>query len=83
VALPGATANAVGKVAILLRTAWTGGTTSSPVDDDLGILGRSQGHMEYGALFGDVDLLATKHGVDAWAQTGFLASPTSSLSVRR
>ena len=42
------------------------------VDEDGFSLGRAQSNVQDGALFGDVDLFAAKHGVDALAQAGLL-----------
>ena len=42
------------------------------VDDDRRAARRAQGHVQHGAVFGDVDLVAAEHGVDARAQAGFL-----------
>jgi hypothetical protein len=41
------------------------------VDDDRLPPWRAQCHMEYGAVLGDVELIATKHRIDAVAQTAF------------
>jgi hypothetical protein len=42
-----------------------------PVDNDRRIFGCAQSHMQNGAVFRDVDLLAPEHGVDATAQAAF------------
>ena len=42
------------------------------VDDDRRALRGAQGHVQHGAVFGDVDLVAAEHGVDARAQAGLL-----------
>ena len=42
------------------------------VDDDRLSFGSAQGHVQDGAAFGDVDLLAAKHGFDARFQARFL-----------
>ncbi len=34
--------------------------------------GGAQGHVQDGALLGDVDLLSPEHGIDVRPQTGFL-----------
>ena len=60
------------KSVILSRTAWTSGTTFSPSTTMEAAFRRAQGNVQDGPVFGDVDLLAPKHGVDSFAQTGFL-----------
>ena len=60
------------KSAILSSTAWTSGTTFLPSTTIDAPLGRAQGHVQDGAIFRDVDLLAAEHGVDPLAQAGFL-----------
>ncbi len=42
------------------------------VDDDRCAARRAQGHVQDGAVFRDVDLVAAEHGVDPRAQAGFL-----------
>ena len=42
------------------------------VDHDRLAFGSAQGHVQDGAVFGDVDLLAAEHGVDACFQARFL-----------
>ena len=42
------------------------------IHDDRLPLGGAQGHVQDGALLGDVDLLAPEHGVDTGSQAGFL-----------
>ena len=60
------------KSAILSSTAWTCGTTFLPSTTIDASSRRAQGDVQDGAVLGDVDLLAPKHGVDASAQAGFL-----------
>ena len=42
------------------------------VDQDRRAARRAQRHVKHGSVLRDVDLLATKHGVDARAQAGLL-----------
>ena len=42
------------------------------VHDDGFALWGAQGHVQDGPLFGDVDLLPAKHGIDTGPQAGFL-----------
>ena len=42
------------------------------VHDDRRVLRRPQGNVQNGALLGDIDLLAAKHGVDPLAQAGLI-----------
>ena len=49
------------------------------VDDDRLALRGAQGHVQDGAIFGDVDLLAAKHGVDPRSQARFLGQLNEQL----
>ena len=60
------------KAAILSSTAWTSGTTFSPSTMIGCAFGSAQGDVQDGAVFGDVDLVAAEHGVDAGAEAGLL-----------
>ena len=39
----------------------------------------AQRHVQHGALFGDIDFLAAKHGVDPLAQAGFFRQSKQEL----
>ena len=43
-----------------------------PINRDGGAFGRAQGHVQHGAIFGNVDFFALEHGVNARAQIGFV-----------
>ena len=60
------------KSAILSSTAWTCGHDVLAIDDDRRAFRRAQRHVQDGAVFRDVDLLAAEHRVDPRAQAGFL-----------
>ena len=51
------------------------------VHDYTRTFGRPQRHVQHGAIFRDVDLLASEHGVDARPIPDSSASLSSSLSV--
>ena len=72
VALPGAAADAVAEVRHLVEHGVDLGHHVLAVDDDRCAARRAQGHVQDGAVFRDVDLVAPEHGVDARAQAGFL-----------
>ena len=67
------------KSAILSSTACTSGTTFSPSTRIDVPAGRAQGHVQDGAVLGDVDLLAAEHGVDPRAQPGLLGQVKEEL----
>ena len=72
VAFPFAAADAVGEVGHLVEHGVNLRHDVLAVDDDGCALRRPQGHVQHGAVFGDVDFLAAEHGVDPRAQPGFL-----------
>ena len=72
VALPLAAAHAIGEVGHLVQHGMHFGHHVFAVDHDGCAFGRAQRHMQDGALFGDVDLFAAEHGVDARAQAAFV-----------
>ena len=72
VAFPGAAADAVGKIRHLVEHGVDLRHHVLAIDDDGCASRRAQGHVQDGAVFRDVDLLAPEHGVDALAQAGFL-----------
>ena len=60
------------KAAILSSTACTSRHDVLAVDHDRGPFRGAQGHVQHGAVLGDVDLLAAEHGVDPRAQTALV-----------
>ena len=70
---------ALAKPAMRSRTAWTSGTTFCAVDLDPGIARRPQRHMQNGAPFGRVDLLAAEHGIAPFGHTAFLGKSQQQL----
>ena len=36
------------------------------------VFGRAEGHVQHGAMLGEVNFVSAKHGVDLRAQAGFL-----------
>ena len=86
VPLPLAAANAIGEGGHLVEHRVHLRNHILAVDDDGGSFGRAQGHVQDGALLGGVDLLASKHGVDARPQAGFfgqIEEKLDSFSVMR
>ncbi len=67
-----AAADPVGEVRHLVEHGVDLGHHVLAVDDDRCPSRRAQGHVQHGAVLGDVDLLAAEHGVDPRAQAGFL-----------
>ena len=72
VAFPGAAAHAVGEISHLVEHGVDLRHHVLAIDDDRCASRRAQGHVQDGAVFRDVDLLAPEHGVDPRAQSGFL-----------
>jgi hypothetical protein len=72
VALPGAAPDPVGEVGHLVEHGVNLGNYILPVNDNCCSARRAQGHVQDGSVLRDVDLLATKHGVDPRTQAGFL-----------
>ena len=72
VAFPGAAAHAIGKIRHLVEHGVDLRHHVLAIDDDGCSSRRAQGHVQDSAVFRDVDLLAPEHGVDAFAQPGFL-----------
>ena len=72
VALPCAAPDPVGEVGHLVQHGVNLGHHVLAVDDDGRRSRRAQGHVQDGAVFRDVDLVAPEHGVDALAQAAFL-----------
>src|SRR6202000_2799328 len=68
VALPLAAANAVGKIGHAVENFVNFRHHVLAIDVDGGIARRAQRHVQHGAVFGDVDLVAAEHGVDFSAQ---------------
>ena len=71
VALPVAAADAGGEASHLVEHGVYVGDHVLPVDDDRGAPRRAKRDVEHGPVLGDVDLVATEHGVDALAQAAF------------
>ena len=63
-----AAADAVGEVGHAVEDGVDLGDDVLAIDDDRGVARGAQGDVEDGAVFGDVDLLAGEHGVDALAR---------------
>ena len=78
-----AAADAVGESGHFVEHGVDVGNDIFAIDHDGFALGRAQSNVQDRALFRDVDFLAAKHGVDAFAQAGFLASWSSSLAFPR
>ena len=72
VALPGAAADPVGEVRHLVEHGVDLRHHVLAIDDDRCPFRRAQGHVQDGAVLGDVDLFAAEHGVDPRSQAGFL-----------
>ena len=72
VAFPCAAADAVGEIRHLVEHGVDLRHHVLAIDDDGCSSRRAQGHVQDGAVFRDVDLLAPEHGVDPLAQAGFL-----------
>ena len=72
VAFPGAAADAVAEIRHLVEHSVDLGHDVLAIDEDGWPSRRAQRHVQDGAVFRDVDLLAAEHGVDPAAQAGFL-----------
>ena len=70
VALPRAAPDAVGEVGHLVEHGMDLGHNVLAVHNDGGVLGRSQGDVQDGAVLGEVDLVPAEHRVNALAQAG-------------
>ena len=75
VALPCPAADAVGELGHLVEHGVNHRHNVLAVDYDRCVARRPQGHMQHGAVFGHIDLLAGEHCVDARAQPGFIGEP--------
>ncbi len=80
-ALPLPAANAVGKGGHLIEHRVHAGHHVFAIDHDGLALGRAQGDVQHGALFGDVDLLPAKHGVATLFQSGFFGQLEEQFGV--
>ena len=72
VAFPLAAADAIGEVGHLVEHRVNLRHNVLAVDQDVSTSWRTQRHMQYGAMFRDVDLLTAKHRIDPGAQSGVL-----------
>ncbi len=80
VAFPVATAYAVGEGGHLVEHRVDCRDYVLAIDQDGFSFGGAQGDVEHGPLFGDVDLVAAEHGVDALPQAGFLGELQEKLA---
>ena len=71
VALPGAAPDPLGEVRHPLEHGMDVGHRIPAIHDNDCIPGRAEGNVENCAVFGDVDFVASEHGFDPVAQTGF------------
>ena len=72
VALPCTAADAIRKPCHLVEHGVNLGDKIYAIGENLCIFWRAQGDVQHGALFGEVDLVARKHGINVVAQTGLL-----------
>ena len=72
VSRPFAGTNSIGEIRHLVEYGMHQRHHILAVDHDRRALRRPQGDMEDGAFLGDIDLVASKHGVDSRPQTGLL-----------
>ncbi len=79
VALPSSAAHAIGKIRHLIEHGVNLGHHILAIDDDRCSSRRAQSHVQDRAVFRDVDLFAPEHGVDAFAQAGFIGEPHEKL----
>src|SRR5579872_4799437 len=70
--LPRAAANLFDKLRHLVEHGVNLGNHVQAIEEDLRSLWSAQRDMENRPLFGDVDLVASEHGVDVLAQAGLL-----------
>jgi hypothetical protein len=80
VAFPFSAADAVGKGGHLVEHRVDSRDDVLAIDNDGLPFGRSQGDVQDGPVFGDVDLFPAKHGVDALAQAGLLGKLEEELA---
>ena len=68
VAFPFAAADAIGELGHLVQHGVNFRHDVLAIDEDLRVTRRAQGHVQHGAVLGEVDLVAAEHRVDAFAQ---------------
>src|SRR5215471_12635724 len=73
VALPGAAPDAIGEVGHFVEDSMDLGNDVLAIYDDGSAAGCAQGDVEYGSIFGDVDLFTAEHRVDARSQLSLLS----------
>ena len=83
VALPVAAAHSVGEVGHLVEHRVNLGHDVLAVDYDRRAARRAQRDVQHGAVFGDVDLVAAEHRVDALAQPALLGQLAAAGSASR
>jgi hypothetical protein len=79
VALPSSAAHAIGKIRHLIEHGVNLGHHILAIDDDRCSSRRAQSHVQDRAVFRDVDLFAPEHGVEPFAQAGFIGEPHEQL----
>ena len=70
--LPLAAAQPIGEIRHLVENLVNVGNDVVAIDPDIRPARRAQRHMEHGAFFRDIDLVAPEHRVDPFAQPAFL-----------
>ena len=83
VALPFAAAHSVGEGGHLVEHRMDAGDDVFAIDEDRFAFGRAQRDVQHGAVFGDVDLVAAEHGVDALLQAALLGELRRAASGSR